>query len=229
MSASTAPFADRTEAGRALAAALAGHAAPNLLVLGLPRGGVVVAAEVARALGGTLDVVVVRKLGVPWQPELAMGAIAAVDEEIETVRDEHVLGHLQLGGDVFDRARARETAELHRREAAYRQGRPPASLAGRPVVVVDDGLATGSTMRAALAAVRRQEPARLTVAVPVAAPAVCARIAAEVDDVVCLWAPPDLVAVGQAYEDFRATTDEEVREALAAAGPGRGQGRHSSR
>jgi predicted phosphoribosyltransferase len=220
MSASTAPFADRTEAGRALAAALAGHAAPELVVLGLPRGGVVVAAEVARALRGVLDVVVVRKLGVPWQPELAMGAIAAVDEEIETVRDEHVLGRLQPGDDAFDRARARETAELRRREAAYRQGRPPTGLAGRPVVVVDDGLATGSTMRAALAAVRRQRPARLTVAVPVAAPSVCARIAAEVDDVVCLWAPPDLIAVGQAYEDFRATTDEEVREALAAAGAG---------
>ncbi len=127
------------------------------------------------------------------------------------------MARLQRGDDVFDRAGARETAELHRREAAYRQGRPPTSLAGRPVVVVDDGLATGSTMRAALAAVRRQAPSRLTVAVPVAAPAVCARIAAEVDDVVCLWAPADLMAVGQAYEDFRATTDDEVREALARA------------
>jgi putative phosphoribosyl transferase len=216
MSATTAPFPDRAEAGRALAARLAGHAAPGLVILGLPRGGVVVAAEVARALRGTLDVVVVRKLGVPWQPELAMGAIAAVDEGVETVRDERVLGRLRLDEETFDRTREREIAELHRREAAYRQGRPPTPIADRPVVVVDDGLATGSTMRAALAAVRRQGPSRLTVAVPVAAPAVCARIAAEVDDVVCLWAPPDLMAVGQAYDDFRATTDEEVRAALAS-------------
>jgi putative phosphoribosyl transferase len=218
MSASAAPFADRIEAGRALGSALAGHAAPELVVLGLPRGGVVVAAQVARALRAVLDLVVVRKLGVPWQPELAMGAIAAVDEEIETIRDEHVLDRLRLDEGTFDRAREREITELRRREAAYRQGRAPTPLAGRPVVVVDDGLATGSTMRAALAAVRRQGPSRLTVAVPVAAPTVCARIAEEVDGVVCLWAPPDLIAVGQAYEDFQATTDEEVREALARGG-----------
>ena len=130
MSSTTKLFTDRTEAGRALATRMAEYAAPDLVVLGLPRGGVVVAAEVARALRGTLDVVVVRKIGVPWQPELALGAIAAVDEE------------------TFERAREREVAELRRQEAAYRQGRPARPLAGRPVIVVDDGLATGSAMRA---------------------------------------------------------------------------------
>jgi predicted phosphoribosyltransferase len=209
------PFADRTAAGRALAARLAGCADPDVVVLGLPRGGVVVAAEVARALGGTLDVVAVRKVGVPWQPELAMGAIAAVDEDVETVREERVLARVAVDDEAFARAREREVAELRRREAAYRQGRPPTPLAGRPVVVVDDGLATGATVRAAVAAVRRQGPARLTVAVPVGSPSACARIAADVDDVVCLWAPESFSAVGQGYDDFRATTDDEVREALA--------------
>ncbi|TFV59562.1 phosphoribosyltransferase [Geodermatophilus sp. DF01-2] len=220
MSPTTKPFTDRTEAGRALAVRLAGHADPDLVVLGLPRGGVVVAAEVARVLRGALDVVVVRKVGVPWQPELAMGAIAAVDQDVETVREEWVLGHVQVDEDAFDRAREREIAELRRRETAYRQGRPATPLTGRPVVVVDDGLATGSTMRAAVAAVRRQGPGRLAVAVPVASPRACDRLAAEVDDVVCLWAPDSFSAVGQGYEDFRATTDDEVREALARSAAG---------
>ncbi|MDP9430683.1 MAG: phosphoribosyltransferase [Actinomycetota bacterium] len=220
MSPSTKPFTDRTEAGRALAARLAGHAAPDLVVLGLPRGGVVVAAEVAGALGATLDVVVVRKVGVPWQPELAMGAIAAVDSDVETVREERVLNRVDVDEEAFTRAREREVAELRRREDAYRQGRPAPSLAERPVVLVDDGLATGSTMRAAVAAVRRQAPARLTVAVPIASPTACDRFAAQVDDVVCLWAPESFSAVGQGYEDFRATTDDEVREALARSATG---------
>jgi predicted phosphoribosyltransferase len=211
------PFADRTAAGRALAARLADRAGPDVVVLGLPRGGVVVAAEVARALGGTLDVVLVRKIGVPWQPELAMGAIAAVDEDVETVREERVLARVAVNEEAFARAREREVAELRRREATYRPDRPATPLAGRPVIVVDDGLATGSTMRAAVAAVRRQRPARLTVAVPVASPFACKRIAAEVDEVVCLWAPASFSAVGQGYDDFRATTDEEVRAALDGA------------
>jgi putative phosphoribosyl transferase len=215
MSSTRKPFVDRTEAGRALAAHQSDHAGPDLAVLGLPRGGVVVAAEVARALHGALDIVVVRKVGVPWQPELAMGAIAAVDSDVETVRDERVLAHVAVDDDAFAWAREREVAELRRREAAYRQGRPATPLAGRPVVVADDGLATGPTMRAAVAAVRRQEPARLTVAVPVASPTACDAFAAEVDDVVCLWAPADFSAVGQGYQDLRATTDDEVRDALA--------------
>ncbi|MGY1625357.1 phosphoribosyltransferase [Geodermatophilus sp. SYSU D00965] len=211
------PFADRAEAGRALAARLTDSAGPDSVVLGLPRGGVVVAAEVARALGGTLDIVVVRKVGVPWQPELAMGAIAAAGEEVETVREERVLARVAVDDEAFGRAREGEIAELRRREAAYRQGRAATPLAGRPVVVVDDGLATGSTMRAAVAAVRRQGPARLTIAVPVASPFACERIAAEVDDVVSLWAPASFAAVGQGYDDFRATTDDEVRAALDGA------------
>jgi putative phosphoribosyl transferase len=220
MSSSTKPFSDRAEAGRALAARLADSAGPDLVVLGLPRGGVVVAAEVARALGGTLDIVVVRKIGVPWQPELAMGAIAAVDEDVETVREERVLSRVDVDEAAFDRAREGEIVELRRRESAYRQGRPATPLAGRPVVVVDDGLATGSTMRAAVAAVRRQGPARLTIAVPVASPFACERIAGDVDDVICLWAPASFSAVGQGYDDFRATDDDEVREALARSDPG---------
>ena len=212
-------FTDRAEAGRALAARLVEYAGQDPVVLGLPRGGVVVAAEVARALQGTLDIVVVRKVGVPWQPELAMGAIAAVDADadVETVRDERVFDHLQVDEETFQRARAREIAELRRRETAYRQGRPATPLVGRPVILVDDGLATGSTMRAAAAAVRRQVPDRLTVAVPVASPTACDRFASEVDDVVCLWAPASFSAVGQGYEDFRATTDDEVRRTLTAA------------
>ncbi|MCZ2826360.1 MULTISPECIES: phosphoribosyltransferase [unclassified Modestobacter] len=220
MSATTEPFADRVEAGRALAARLPGHADPALVVLGLPRGGVVVAGEVARALGGALDVVVVRKIGVPWQPELAMGAIAAVDSDVETVHDQRVLAHVDVDEETFARAREREVVELRRREAAYRQGRPVTPLAGRPVLVVDDGLATGSTMRAALTAVRRQGPSRLTVAVPVASPRVCAQLADEVDEVVCLWAPESFSAVGQGYRDFRPTTDDEVRAALAGSAAG---------
>jgi putative phosphoribosyl transferase len=215
MSATMKPFVDRTEAGRALAAHLADHAGPDLVVLGLPRGGVVVAAEVARALHGALDIVVVRKVGVPWQPELAMGAIAAVDSDVETVRNERVLGQVDVGEEAFGRAREREIAELRRRETAYRQGLPATPVTGRPVIVVDDGLATGSTMRAAVAAVRRQEPARLTVAVPVASPTACDAFADKVDDVACLWAPEGFSAVGQGYQDFTATTDDEVREALA--------------
>lgn len=211
------PFRDRVEAGRALALALAPRAAPEVVVLGLPRGGVVVAAEVARALGGILDLVVVRKVGVPWQPELAMGAIAAVDDDVETVSDSRVRDRLSVDEESFERARGREVVELRRREAAYRQGRPPPPLTGRPVVLVDDGLATGSTMRAAVAATRRQRPASLVVAVPVGSPAACASLAAEVDEVVCLWAPGSFRAVGQGYADFRPTSDDEVREALARA------------
>lgn len=217
MSATAKPFTDRTEAGRILAAQLAGYADPDLVVLGLPRGGVVVAAEVASALHGTLDIVVVRKVGVPWHPELAMGAIAAVDHDIETVRHEAVLQRAEVDDETFERVQQQEMQELRRRETAYRQGRPPTFLAGRPVIVVDDGLATGSTMRAAIAAVRRQRPGRLTVAVPVASSTTCHQLEDEVDDVVCLWTPNPFSAVGEGYEDFPETSDDEVREALAAS------------
>ncbi|XAW55638.1 phosphoribosyltransferase family protein [Blastococcus sp. HT6-4] len=219
------PFADRREAGRALAARLVddGLVPPgrsDVVVLGLPRGGVVIGAEVAAALDAALDIVVVRKVGLPWHPELAMGAIAAVGDEIETVRQENVLDRAGVDAATFERVRAEEVSELRRRTAAYRGDRPPLALAGRRVVLVDDGLATGSTMRAAVAAVRHQEPAHLTVAVPVASPNACGQIAPDVEELLCLWAPEDFSAVGQGYADFRATEDDEVRAALAQARPG---------
>src|SRR3954454_17252165 len=211
------PFADRRDAGRALGAALVERLgeAPAVVVLGLPRGGVVVAAEVAAALGAPLDVVAVRKLGLPWQPELAMGAIAAAGDAVEAVRTEQVLARADVDPESFEAVRRRELTELRRREQAYRGIRPPVPLTGRTVVVVDDGLATGATMRAAVAAVRRSHPARVLVAVPVGSPNTCKALATAVDDVVCLWAPASFSAVGQGYDEFGATSDDEVREALA--------------
>jgi predicted phosphoribosyltransferase len=208
-------FADRADAGRALAERLAGTVAPDAVVLGLPRGGVVVAAEVAAALGCPLDLVAVRKLGLPWQPELAMGAIAAVGGTVETVCAEAVLDSARVGPETFAEVRDEELAVLRRRETLYRGDRPPTDLAGRHVVLVDDGLATGSTMRAAVAAVRRQGPALVVVAVPVGSASACAALAEEVDEVVCLATPDRFRAVGQAFVDFAPTGDDAVRRALA--------------
>jgi putative phosphoribosyl transferase len=210
-------FADRRAAGRRLGERLAGTVAGPLVVLGLPRGGVVVAAEVAAALGAPLDVVVVRKLGVPGQPELAMGAIAAIGEAVETVRVDSVLAAAGVGAAAFDEVRRRELLELRRREAAYRGDRPAVEVTGRSVVLVDDGLATGATMRAAVVAVRRQFPQGLVVAVPVGSPRACAVVAEDVDEMICLEAPASFRAVGQAYADFGETSDEEVRAALGGA------------
>lgn len=207
-------WADRRAAGRALAERLGTPPPEGLLVLGLPRGGVVVAAEVAAALRAPLDVLVVRKLGLPWQPELAMGAIAAVGDVVETVRVDSVLAAAGVAPDTFESVRREELAELRRRELAYRDGRPALVVGGRAVVVVDDGLATGATMRAAVAAVRRQHPTRVTAAVPVGSPSACLATETEVDELVCLSAPPSFRAVGQAYRDFAPTSDEEVRAAL---------------
>lgn len=214
-------FADRRDAGRALVDALRPHVGEHpdgTVVLGLPRGGVVVAAEVAAALDVPLDVLVVRKLGLPSQPELAMGAIAAVGDVVETVRTPSVLAAARVGADAFEEVRAEELAELRRREAAYRGDRPAVAVRHRVVLLVDDGLATGSTMRAAVAAVRRRNAARIVVAVPAGSPATCAALAEEVDVVVCLWAPRTFRAVGQAYDDFAPTSDDEVRAALGRAG-----------
>jgi predicted phosphoribosyltransferase len=211
-------FADRRAAGRALGAHLARDPRGDVVVLGLPRGGVILAAEVAGALDAPLDVVVVRKLGLPWQPELAMGAIAAVGGTVETVRVEAVLAAAHVAPHVFDGVRQEELAELRRRETTYRGDRPPLDLRARAVIVVDDGLATGATMRAAVVAVRRQAPERITVAVPIGSPTACAALAPDVDEVVCLRAPLSFRAVGQAYDDFTATSDEEVRAALAVGG-----------
>ncbi|MGY1801980.1 phosphoribosyltransferase [Blastococcus sp. SYSU D00922] len=214
------PFADRRAAGRALGEHLARRSLPAPLVLGLPRGGVVVAAEVAAALAAPLDVLVVRKLGLPAQPELAMGAIAALGDAVETVRVESVLAAAGVGSAAFDEVGRRELVELRRREAAYREGRPPPPVAGRAVVLVDDGLATGATMHAAVVAARSAGPASITVAVPVGSPRACDALEPFVDDLVCLLAPPSFRAVGQAYGDFGQTTDEEVRDALHGAAHG---------
>lgn len=214
------PFADRTDAGRALGERLAETPRPDAVVLGLPRGGVLVGAEVARAIGAPLDLLLVRKIGLPGQPELAMGAIAALGGVIEEVRSEDVLLRSGTRAEQFARVRADEERELRRREAAYRGDEPPVDVRGRAVILADDGLATGATMRAAVAAARGAGAGRVTVAVPVAAPRACERLAADADEVVCLWAPASFRAVQQGYSDFEETTDDEVRAALAAARPG---------
>jgi putative phosphoribosyl transferase len=227
-------FRDRADAGKRLAERLAtgpfqgtglvtgpfqgtglrsrGWDAP--VVLGLPRGGVPIAYEVARVLEAPLDVFVVRKLGVPGQEELAMGAIASGGVRVVN-RD--VVGALGLSPAVLDRVAAAEQLELERRERLYRGARALQPLAGRTVILVDDGLATGSTMRAAVRAVRQHGPARVVVAVPVAAAATCEELKAEVDEVVCLATPDPFLAVGRFYDDFTQTTDREVREQLRAA------------
>jgi predicted phosphoribosyltransferase len=211
-------YADRDDAGRALAELLSHYGAqPDVVVLGLPRGGVPVAARVATALGAPLDVLVVRKLGLPWQPELAMGAIAGVGEEVELIRNDPVLTRSRVSPRVFDSVYRRELLELRRREDSYRGGRPPAQIRDRTVILIDDGLATGSTMRAGVAAVRRQRPGRVVVAVPVGAAETCAGLRNDVDEVVCVWTPARFMAVGQAYRDFTPTSDAEVRHLLAAA------------
>ena len=211
-------YADRRDAGRALAAALAGRADDGALVLGLPRGGAVVAAEVALALGAELDVLVVRKLGVPGQLELAMGAVAAVGDAVEAVWVPAVLDSAAPEPAAVADVRVREEAELRRRVSAYRGTRRPPDVAGRHVVLVDDGLATGATMRVAVRAVRSSGPSRLTVALPVGLPAGVAVLAQEVDEVVCLLAPRGFRSVGEAYADFSATPDAEVLEALRRGG-----------
>jgi predicted phosphoribosyltransferase len=202
-------YADRVDAGRRLAAVLGTLEDP--LVLGLPRGGVVLANEVAVAHGGQLDVVVVRKLGAPHHPEYGIGALA---EDDEPVWDERAVASLGLSAADRDRLVRKETEELQRRRAAYRSGPLPA-MSGRLVVVVDDGLATGVTARAALRRVRREQPSRLVLAVPVGAPDTVRSLAREADEVVCPEQPRDLGAVGAYYDDFRATTDEEVIALLA--------------
>ena len=208
-------YRDRSDAGRALAAKLEAYAnQPDVLVLALPRGGVPVAFEVADALGAPLDVFLVRKLGVPGYEELAMGAIASGDIR---VLNEDVVGALEIPAEAIEAATARERDELERRERAYRGDRPPVDVRGRTVILVDDGLATGSTMRAAAAALGAREPARLVVAVPVASADTCDDLRQEVDDVVCTQTPEPFFAVGLWYEDFSQTTDDEVRDLLAKA------------
>ncbi len=205
-------FRDRRDAGRALADRLADYRdADGLLVLGLARGGVPVGWEVAAALNAPLDVFLVRKLGVPQQPELAMGALAGG----QVVMNDQVLSSLGIGGAEVQSVIDRESAELRRREHAYRGGRPPADLHGRVVILVDDGIATGASVLAAVRAVQSAEPARTVVAVPVGPLSACRKIAQEADDVVCATMPDSFDAVGQAYLDFRQVSDDEVRDLLA--------------
>jgi len=208
-------FLDRSDAGRKLAAALSKYAGdPSVQVLGLPRGGVPVAFEVAQALRAPLDVFIVRKLGVPSQPELAMGAVASGGVR---VLNEEVLAHLGIPPSVVDRVAAIEQIEIERRERSYREARPAPNLTGKTVILIDDGLATGSTMRAAASAVKLQRPAATVVAVPVAAATTCEVLRGDADDIFCLATPSQFFAVGQWYRNFEQTSDEEVRELLARA------------
>ena len=203
---------DRRDAGRQLAARLAGYVGhPDVLVLGLPRGGVPVAYEVARALHAPLDVLVVRKLGVPGQRELAMGAIASGGLRVLNLDVVRALG---ISSVTLESVSDRELEELERQQRVYRGHSPAPQLDGRTIIVVDDGLATGSTMRAAVGALRQGNPARIVVAVPVAAEEVVRRLLEEADSVVCLVSPPDFHAVSMCYEDFSQTGDEEVRKLL---------------
>lgn len=207
-------FRDRREAGRALAAALSHYARrPDVIVLALPRGGVPVAYELAERLEVPFDVFLVRKLGAPGHEELALGAIASGGT---LVLNRDVIRSLGIDQSTIQRVVAEESAELERRERAYRGDRRSPDLRGKTVILVDDGLATGSTMLAAVAAVSQHDPARIVVAVPVAAPEVCEAVRPRVDEVVCLATPRGFTAVGLLYEDFRPVSDEEVRRLLAA-------------
>jgi len=208
-------FKDRRDAGRKLAQYLTQYAnRPDVVILALPRGGVPVAFEVARALNAPLDIFLVRKLGLPGHEELAMGAIASGGLR---VLNEDIVGALNVPNAVLDVVTRRERAELERRERAYRGDRPPLDVRGKTVILVDDGLATGSSMRAAVAGLRARQPAQIVVAVPTAAPETCEAFENEVDDVVCAVTPQPFFSVGTWYEDFSQTSDEEVRRLLEEA------------
>ncbi len=207
------PIPDRRTAGRALAGALSRYAGrDDVVVLALPRGGVPVAAEIADALGAELDLMLVRKLGVPGYRELAMGAIASGGVQ---VMNEDVLAGSGISPAAIEAVVEEERAELQRRERAYRGDRPWPDLRGRCVILVDDGLATGATMHAAIDAVRAQEPGCIVVAVPVAPPDTVRRLARLVDEVVCLYEPEPFMAIGQWYVDFSQVSDQEVEQILA--------------
>jgi len=208
-------FQDRREAGRVLASRLMRYAdRPDVLVLALPRGGVPIAFEVGEALRAPLDVFLVRKLGVPGHEELALGAIASGGVR---VLNEGLVRSLAIPNSVLDEITAREETELRRRETAYRGSRPRQPIAGRTVILVDDGLATGASMKAAVAALRREGPGRIVVAVPVASADACDEFRQDVEEVVCAITPEPFRAVGAWYRDFSQTTDEEVRALLEQA------------
>ncbi|MFC3776937.1 phosphoribosyltransferase [Mycolicibacterium holsaticum] len=206
-------FRNRQDAGEAVAEELAAYRGKdNVVVLGLARGGVPVGWHVASALRAPLDVFLVRKLGVPQWQELAMGALASGGG---VVINDGVVRSLDISDEQLQTVIERETEELHRRERAYRGDRPPVDIAGRVVILVDDGIATGASMLAAVRAVRSGGPARVVVAVPVGPESACHELAAEADEVVCVTTPPGFEAVGQVFEDFRQVSDDEVRELLA--------------
>lgn len=210
-------FTDRIEAGRALAQRLVAMALPGpLVVLALPRGGVPVAAEVARALGAPLDLLLVRKIGAPFQPELAVAAVVEGTPPA-IVRDEETCAYSGVDAAYIERHAAQEVAEIERRRRRYLAGRQPVPVAGATVIVVDDGVATGTTVRAALLGLRSRQPARVVLAVPVAPPDTVAALRAEADDVVCLAQPEPFHAIGLHYRDFHQLDDDEVVAALASA------------
>jgi len=208
------PFVDRTEAGRKLAKALARYKSQQPLVLALPRGGVPVAAEVAAELDAPLDLILVRKIGVPYQPELAMGAVVDGAEPV-TVRNEEVIRLVGVSEPEFNTIRDQQLAEIERRRKVYLGDRPHTPLAGRCIIVIDDGIATGATTRAALRATRLRKPSRLVLAVPVAPTDTLEKLRGEADEVVCLEDYENFGAIGLFYSDFRQTSDEEVIELLA--------------
>ena len=215
------PFADRDEAGRLLAAALAMMKLPaNVIVLALPRGGLPIGLEVAKTLNAPLDVVIVRKLGVPWQPELAMGAIAS--GSFQTL-DHDLIQACGISPEDIDAVTTKERVEVERRERLYREGLPVLDLRGKTVLLADDGLATGSTMLVAARYVRSLKPARLLIVVPVGSVQACERLKTEADDCICLATPEPFVAVGQWYADFPQVNDAEVQRFLEAGRlPGKG-------
>ncbi len=205
-------FEDRVDAGRQLGERLAEREWSDAVVLGLPRGGVPVAAEVARALDAPLDVLIVRKVGVPWRPELAM---AAVGEDGAVVRNDDVIATAGVSRDELAAGERRERAEVEQRAVRFRGGRAPESLAGRTALIVDDGIATGASMRAACAIARARQAARIVVATPVAPADVIDALASDADEIVCLSVPPDFMAVGMHYVDFGQTSDAEVIDLMS--------------
>jgi putative phosphoribosyl transferase len=209
-------FADRADAGRRLAQQLQHLRGEDAVVLGLPRGGVVVAYEVARALAAPLDIVVVRKLGAPDQPELGIGAVVDADHPQVSLYDE-LVRRLGVSREHIEEEVGAQVKEIRRREQEYRGDREPVDVRGRTAIIVDDGVATGSSVRAALRALRARRPARLVLAVPVAAPESLQMLESEADEVVCLLAPPSFRAVGQFYQDFDQTSDKEVVDLLTRA------------
>ena len=207
------PFLDRADAGRKLAGALERFRSRSPVVLALPRGGVPVGLEVARALGAPLDVIDARKLGAPGHEELAVGAIAPGAVYVDRL----LVRRLGVSAAYLEQITTAEGRELERRERLYRSGRPPLDVEGRVVILVDDGLATGATARVAVASLRQRRPAQVILAVPVGAPETVARLREVADDVVCLDTPPDFRAVSLAYREFSPTSDAEVVSCLAAA------------